>query len=132
MVVEPGCCLLYGGLAPPRLDSSPVSGYGACFRSLEWRMRWREPFIPDRSPGHAFVPIARAGTPGYENLGRWAVCARRCLRSLAPRIPLPWIPASARMTNSVAGDKYFRTNRPCRLPPAHQGMKIGAPVGRWR
>ena len=24
---------------------------------------------------------------------------------------------------------YFRTNRPCRLPPAHQGMKIEAPVG---
>ena len=23
----------------------------------------------------------------------------------------------------------FRTNRPCRLPPAHQGMKIEAPVG---
>ena len=73
MVVEPGCCLLYGGLAPPRLDSSPVSGYGACFRSLEWRVGWWGPFIPDRSPGHAFVPIARAGTPGYENLGRWAV-----------------------------------------------------------
>ena len=52
------------------------------------------------------------------------------MRSLAPRIPLPWIPASARMTNSVAEDKYFRTNRLCRPPPAHQGMKIGAPVGR--
>ena len=23
----------------------------------------------------------------------------------------------------------FRANRPCGLPPAHQGMKIGAPVG---
>ncbi len=39
-------------------------------------------------------------------------------------LPL-WIPASARMTNSVAGDNYFRPNRLCRLVPAHQGMKIG-------
>ncbi len=60
----------------------------------------------------------------------WDAVRWRCLRSLAPRIPLPWIPASARMTNSVARDNDFRTNRPCRLPPAHQGMKIGAPVGR--
>ena len=37
-------------------------------------------------------------------------------------LPL-WIPASARMTNSVVGDNYFRTNRPCRLRPAHQSMK---------
>ena len=25
---------------------------------------------------------------------------------------------------------YFRANRPCRLPPAPQGTKIGSPVGR--
>ncbi len=44
-------------------------------------------------------------------------------------LPL-WIPASARMTNSVAGDNYFRTNRSCRLVPAHQGMKTVALIGR--
>ena len=46
-----------------------------------------------------------------------------------PTLPL-WIPASAGMTNSVAGDNYFRTNRPCRLVPAHQGMKMRP--GRWK
>ena len=44
-------------------------------------------------------------------------------------LPL-WIPASARMTNSVAGDNYFRTNRPCRMAPAHQGVKMRP--GRWK
>ena len=56
--------------------------------------------------------------------GRW-----RCLGVVGATLPL-WIPASARMTNSVAADNYFRTNRPCRLPPAHQGMKMRP--GRWR
>ena len=69
MVVEPGCCLLYGGLAPPRLDSSPVSGYGAM--------------------------LSIAG-----------------------------------MASWVAGT-YSRTNRSCRLAPAHQGMKIGC-IGLWK
>ncbi len=49
--------------------------------------------------------------------GRW-----RCLGVVGATLPL-WIPASARMTNSVAEDNYFRTNRPCRLRPAHQSMK---------
>ena len=49
--------------------------------------------------------------------GRW-----KCLGVVGATLPL-WIPASARMTNSVAGDNYFRTNRPCRLRPAHQSMK---------
>ncbi len=44
-------------------------------------------------------------------------------------LPL-WIPASARMTNSVAGDNYFRTNRPCGMAPAHQGVKMR--LGRWK
>ena len=52
-----------------------------------------------------------------------------CLGVVGDTLPL-WIPASARMTNLVAGDNYFRTNRPCRLPPAHQGMKIGC-IGWW-
>ena len=45
-------------------------------------------------------------------------------------LPL-WIPASARMTNSVAADNYFRTNRPCRLSPAHQGMETRG-AGWWK
>ena len=49
--------------------------------------------------------------------GRW-----KCLGVVGATLPL-WIPASARMTNSVVGDNYFRTNRPCRLRPAHQSMK---------
>ena len=36
--------------------------------------------------------------------GRW-----KCLDVVGATLPL-WIPASARMTNSVAGDNYFRTN----------------------
>ena len=36
--------------------------------------------------------------------GRW-----RCSDVVGATLPL-WIPASARMTNSVAGDNYFRTN----------------------
>ena len=37
-------------------------------------------------------------------LGRWM-----CSDVVGATLPL-WIPASARMTNSVAGDNYFRTN----------------------
>ena len=61
---------------------------------------------------------AGAGTPRYEN-GTWSL---GCLGVVGATLPL-WIPASARMTNLVAGDNYFRTNRPCRLAPAHHGMK---------
>ena len=62
--------------------------------------------------------------PAHEGMkmrpGRW-----RCLGVVGATLSL-WIPASARMTNSVAGDNYFRTNRSCRLVPAHQGMKSGS------
>ncbi len=51
-----------------------------------------------------------------------------CLGVVGATLPL-WIPASARMTNLVAGDNYFRTNRPCRQPPAHHGMKTVALIG---
>ncbi len=40
-----------------------------------------------------------------------------------PTLPL-WIPASARITNSVAGDNYFRTNRSCRLVPAQRSEEF--------
>ena len=60
--------------------------------------------------------------------GRW-----RCLGVVGATLPL-WIPASARMTNSVAGDNYFRSDRSCRLGPAHQGMKKHEWLGTayWR
>ncbi len=45
---------------------------------------------------------AGAGTPRYEN-------ETRSLDVVGATLPL-WIPASARMTNPVAGDNYFRTN----------------------
>ena len=53
----------------------------------------------------------------------------KCLGVVGATLPL-WIPASARMTNSVAGDNYFHSNRSCRLAPAHQGMKMR--LGRWK
>ena len=46
-----------------------------------------------------------------------------------PLSPPLWIPAFAGMTNSVAGTIHFRTNRPCRLVPAHEGMKTVALIG---
>ena len=36
-------------------------------------------------------------------------------------LPL-WIPASARMTNSVAGDNYFRTNDDMRFADYRNGI----------
>ena len=49
---------------------------------------------------------AGAGTPGYEN-ETWSLEVFGC----GWRHPPLWIPASARMTNSVAGDNYFRNDR---------------------
>ena len=49
--------------------------------------------------------------------GRW-----KCLGVVGATLPL-WIPAFAGMTNSVAGDNYFRSNRACRQVPAHEGVK---------
>ena len=69
---------------------------------------------------------AAAGTPLKMGPGRWG-----CLGVVGATLPL-WIPASARMTNLVAGDNYFRTNRPCRQPPAHHGMKTVALIGGVR
>ena len=48
----------------------------ASARMTNWGAILREPPIPDRSPGHAFVPIAHAGCrrhkPRYEN-GTWSL-----------------------------------------------------------
>ena len=61
---------------------------------------------------------------------------------LVPPFPSGF-PAFARMTNSLAsyggrlcwpstaGDNYFRTNRPCRLSPAHRGMETRG-AGWWK
>ncbi len=49
----------------------------------------------------------------------------------APALHSP-IPTPPRMTNSALGPTgqfQFRINRSSRLPPAHQGIKTGAPVG---
>ena len=71
-------------------------------------------------------PCRRA--PAHQGMkmrpGRW-----RCLGVVGATLPL-WIPASARMTNSVAADNYFHSNRACRRVPAHEGMKIGC-IGWW-
>ena len=93
---------------------------------------------------------AGAGTPRYENWMHWLVGGFRRLATTLPS----WIPAFAGMTiggplidgdaangrmRSTAGAVYpgsesgtcFRTNRSCRLAPAHQGMKIGC-IGWWK
>ena len=79
---------------------------------------------------------AGAGTPRYENWGCWLGKALEC--QLRHPQPLLWIPAPYRGTghafdrenddagalaHSQAAKAHFRTNRSCRLVPAHQGMK---------
>ena len=96
----------------------------------------------------SYDPLVPAHQDRDENLGRCAACPEaghniisyesitghlRTDRSqeelLLATLPLPatGIPAHPRrMTNlPVAGDNYFRTNRSCRLAPAHQSLKIG-------
>ncbi len=74
------------------------------------------------------------GEDGSGGTGRFFVVSSRTNRSCglvpAPRYenlppaPLPlWIPAFARMTIVVDWNNHFRTSRPSRLRPAHQGMK---------
>ena len=100
-----GCWLVevsWVSLVPP-LDSGPVSGYGACFRANR---------SSRLAPAHQGMKMR----PG----------SRKCLGVVGATLPL-WIPAFAGMTNSVAGTIHpgsesgtcFRTNRPCRLVPAH-------------
>ena len=128
-----GCRFMSWGQAPALwdyphpLDSGPVSGYGACFcRS-------------DESGGRIDQMAGRLGH-------RWGRAPR--LRGF-PSHPLDsgfrrndeceGIPTDAGMTRPtvVTGTIHpgsesgtcFRTNRSCRQGPAHEGMKIGAPVG---
>ena len=73
----------------------PVSGYGTCFRT-------------NRSSRLAPAHQGMTMRPG----------SRKCLGVVGATLPL-WIPAFAGMTNSVAGTIHFRSNRLCRLVPAH-------------
>ena len=57
---------------PSPLDSGPVSGYGACFRSPEWRIRGLVAFRHTLRPRNTiFVPIA--GMPAYQGMQGWGV-----------------------------------------------------------
>ena len=81
--------------------------------------------IPDRSPGHAVVPIARAGWCRHTKVRKLgALVGGRVLASLPQPAPPLWIPAFAGMTNWGAGMTRrtvatgsigFRTNRRWRL-----------------
>ena len=78
------------------------------------------------------LPPARRGMKMGPD--RW-----KCLGVVGATLPL-WIPAFAGMTNSVAGTIHpgsesgtcFPTNRPCRLAPAHQGVKTRSCDLVWR
>ena len=67
---------------------------------------------------------SRVGAFSYQSLMPAGAGIRRYENWHRPH-PL-WIPAFAGMTNSVAGTIHFRTNRSCRLWPAHQGMTSGS------
>ena len=58
--------------------------------------------------------------------GRWT-----CLGVVGATVPL-WIPASARMTNSVAGDNYSRTNDTHETgPPKSEQLPFGLSVDKF-
>ena len=117
-----------GGQAPALHFLIPPSAIGLQFgRFRRWRagiqVDWRA--HPGSESGTCFHSNRSCRlVPAHQGMkmrpGRWT-----CLGVVGATLPL-WIPASARMTNSVAGDNYFRTNRSRRLPPGHQGMKSGS------
>ena len=114
-----------GGQAPALHFLIPPSAIGLQFgRIRPWRagieVDWRA--HPGSESGTCFrtnrsCRLAPAHQGMKMRVGRW-----KCLGAVGATLPL-WIPASARMTNSVAGDNYFHSNRSSRLAPAHQGMK---------
>ena len=114
-----------GGQAPALHFLIPPSAIGLQFGTLlPWRagieVDWRA--HPGSESGTCFrtnrsCRLAPAHQGMKMRVGRW-----KCLGAVGATLPL-WIPASARMTNSVAGDNYFHSNRSSRLAPAHQGMK---------
>ena len=69
--------------------------------------------IPDRSPGHAFVRIARAGRPGYENLGRCAVE----VFAVTGAGHTPPLDSRFRENDELGGRTCFRTHKTGALKP---------------
>ena len=83
----------------------------------------------------------------HAKVGKWDLVVGSVWVWLVPPFPSGFRPRIrarvmlpiAGMTNSVAGTIHpgsesgtcFRTNRPCRLVPAHQGRKIGC-IGWWK
>ncbi len=123
-----------GGQAPALHFLVPRSAIGLQFgRIRRWRagieVDWRaHPGSESGTCSHSNRSCRLA--PAHQGMkmrpGRW-----KCLGVVGATLPL-WIPASARMTNSVAGDNYFHSNRSCRLAPAHQGMKSRSCDLVWR
>ena len=110
------------GDKPPRYRIPAVRrNYEARRGNRDPRVRWAQS-IPDRSPGHAFVPIAHAGcrrhTQGMKmRPGRW-----KGLGLFGATPPL-WIPAPYRGTGH-ASDR--RNDKFARVPPTrtHDGKRL--------
>ncbi len=103
-----------GGQAPALHSLNPPSAIGLQFgRFRRWRagieVDWRA--HPGSESGTCFGTNRPCRLPPahsrHEN--RAALVGGSVLGVVGATLPL-WIPASARMTNSVAGDNYFRTN----------------------
>ena len=131
--------------------------------TLHWRRAPVQKSIPDRGPGHAFVPMAHAGCRRHTKVSKLGALVGgrvRCRLCHAPHpdpcggqapalhflIPpstiglqfgtfRPWragIEVDWRAHPGSESGTCFRTNRPCRRAPAHQGTKIGgAPAFPW-
>ena len=124
--------------------------------------RLPERSIPDRSPGHALIAIARAGwVPAHQGMKSRSCGLVQRIGTADSATPHPdpcggqapalhiLIPPSAtglqvgtfrplragievdwRAYPGSESGTCFRTNRSCRLVPAHRGMKMRP--GRWR
>ena len=113
-----------GGQAPALHFLIPPSAIGLQFGTLlPWRagieVDWRaHPGSESGTCSHSNRSCRLA--PAHQGMkmrpGRW-----RCLGVVGATLPL-WIPASARMTNSVAGDNYFRTNDDMRFADYRNGI----------
>ena len=123
-----------GGQAPSLHFLIPPSAIGLQFGTFRpWRagieVDWRATYrigVRDVLSYESLMP-AGAGTPRYENRGAdWRSCVRRSFATHTP--PLD---SGLRRNDDWEGfagalesrSRAFRTNRPCRLRPAHQGMK---------
>ena len=147
----------------PQRYISPSTLGCRCSGDGGWCRRPVPEFIPDRSPGHAFAPIAHAGWRRHTKVCKAGVVvwyselARRILprptptpagdkplasRSLRPRYIFSFrhrpfglqfgtfrrwragIEVDWRAHPGSESGTCFRTNRPCRLAPAQQGMTM--------